>query len=154
TVLPGYFAAMHTPIIAGREFDETDNNPQSRHIIVDEMLAAKAFPNSSAVGQRILSRFTTTQPEWFEIIGVAAHTRMLSLAEPGREQGYLPDGFFSHRFVQGWAVRSHGDPASYAGAIRGALTKFDRTLLVSDMKTMDAVVESAQTNTRFSLLLI
>ncbi len=95
TVLPGYFKAMRTPIVAGRAFDETDNNPQARRMIIDEALAAKAFPNG-AVGQRILSRFQTTQPEWFEIIGVAAHQRMTSLADPGREQGYLPDGFWGH----------------------------------------------------------
>jgi hypothetical protein len=39
--------------------------------------------------QRILSRFRTIEPAWFEIIGVAAHQRMTSLAELGREQGYL-----------------------------------------------------------------
>jgi putative ABC transport system permease protein len=153
TVLPGYFQAMHTPIVAGRAFDETDNNPQLRRIIIDEALAAKAFPNG-AVGQRILSRFRTTAPEWFEIIGVAAHQRMTSLVEPGREQGYLPDGFWGHGNVTAWALRTHGNPAQYASAVRAAMARLDRTLLVTDVRTMDSVVERAQTGTRFSLLLI
>ena len=34
------------------------------------------------------------------------------------------------------------------------MAKFDRTLLVTDMQTMDSIVERAQTGTRFSLLLI
>ncbi len=154
TVLPGYFASMRTAIVAGREFNESDNKPESRRIIIDETLAAKAFPNGGAVGQRLLSRFRTTAPEWFEIVGVAAHQRMTSLAERGREQGYLPDGFWGHRFVTAWAVRAHGDPALYAGAIRGALAKFDRTLLVGDMQAMDTIVTHAQAGARFSLLLI
>jgi predicted permease len=153
TVLPGYFQAMHTPIVAGRAFDETDNNPQLRRIIIDETLAAKAFPEG-AVGRRILSRFRTTEPEWFEIVGVAAHQRMSSLADPGREQGYLPDGFWGHGNVVSWAVRTHGDPAQYASAVRKAMARLDPGLLVTDVQTMDSIVERAETGTRFSLLLI
>src|SRR5579872_353898 len=109
TILPGYFAAMRTPILHGREFDESDNQPGLNRIIVDEMLAAKAFPNGNAVGQRILSRFRSVEPAWFEIVGVAAHQRMASLAEPGREQGYLPDGFWGSQFVADWALRTRGN---------------------------------------------
>ena len=153
TVLPGYFEAMRTPIVAGRAFDETDNNPQVRRMIIDEALAAKAFPNG-AVGQRFLSRFRTGEPEWFEIVGVAAHQRMTSLAEPGREQGYLPDGFWGHGNVAAWALRTHGDPVRYAAVVRSAMTRLDRTRLLTNVQTMDSVVERAQTGTRFSLLLI
>jgi hypothetical protein len=87
-------------------------------------------------------------------VGVAAHQRLTSLVDPGREQGYLPDGFWGHRFVADWALRTHGDPASYAGAVRAAMAKFDRTVLITQMQTMDSVVERAQTSTPFSLLLI
>lgn len=154
TVLPGYFQTMRTPIVAGREFDESDNHPRLNRIIVDEMLAAKAFPGGNAVGQRILSRFFSVTPEWYEIIGVAAHQRVTSLADTGREQGYLPDGFWGHQAVVHWALRTRGEPAAYADAVRATLNRFDRTLLVSKVETMDAVLERAQTGTRFSLLLI
>ena len=68
TVLPGYFATMHTPIVAGREFDESDNHPGLNRLIVDDVLAAKAFPHGNAGGQRILSRFRTVRPEWYEML--------------------------------------------------------------------------------------
>jgi predicted permease len=154
TVLPGYFEAMHTPLLAGRTFDQSDNNPQVRHMVIDQSLADKAFPNGSAVGQRILSRFRTPQPEWFEIIGVVAHQRLTSLADPGREQAYLPDGYWGSRFVSRWAVRTQGDPARYASVVRTAMTKFDRSMLLTEVRTMDSIVERAQNSTRFSLLLI
>jgi predicted permease len=153
TILPGYFKTMHTPLIAGREFDESDNNPQVRRMIIDQALAAKGFPNG-AVGQRILSRYRTPDPEWFEIIGVVAHQRLTSLAEPGREQAYLPDGYWGHRAVSQWAVRTQGDPAKYAAAVRAGMARFDRSMLLTDVQTMDSIVERAQTGTRFSLLLI
>jgi len=154
TVLPGYFEAMRTPILQGREFDESDNQPGINRIIVDESLAAKAFPDGDAVGQRILSRFRSVEPAWFEIIGVAAHQRMASLAEPGREQGYLPDGFWGSQFVADWALRTRGNPVQYAAAARAALAKLDPSLLITKTATLDAIVENAQTGTRFSLLLI
>ncbi len=89
-VQPGYFAAMRTPILDGREFTDADNAPGRMYVIVDQFLAAKAFPHQSAVGKQILSRIITLQPQWFQIIGVAAHQHQTSLAEPGREQVYFP----------------------------------------------------------------
>jgi putative ABC transport system permease protein len=123
-------------------------------MVIDDALAAKAFPNGSAVGQRILSRFRTPDPEWFEIVGVVAHQRLTSLAEPGREQAYLPDSYWGHRFVSEWAVRTQGDAGRYAGPVRTSMAAFDRSMLLTQIQTMDAVVQRAQTGTRFSLLLI
>jgi putative ABC transport system permease protein len=150
-VLPGYFDTMRTPLVAGRTFDESDNKPQVRRVIVDTALAAKAFPNGSAVGQRILSRINTPENTWYEIVGVVAHQRLSSLVEPGREQLYLPGGF---NFVSAWAVRTRGEPTKYAAPIRAAMAKFDRSMLLTDVQTMDSIVERVQTGTRFSLLLI
>jgi putative ABC transport system permease protein len=154
TVLPGYFETMRTPLLAGRTFNESDNDPAVRRLVIDESLAAKAFPNANAVGQRMLSRFFKPQPEWFEIIGVVAHQRLLSLAEPGREQSFVPNGYWGHGLANEWALRTRGDPTKYAGAARAAVANFDRSLLVTKVQTMDAIVERAQTGTRFSLVLI
>ncbi|HEU0254077.1 MAG TPA: ABC transporter permease, partial [Pyrinomonadaceae bacterium] len=58
-VLPGYFEAMGTKLLAGRTFTEDDSSPDRNLLIVDQALAAKAFPNESAVGKRILFRVRT-----------------------------------------------------------------------------------------------
>src|SRR5207253_10807658 len=92
-VLPGYFEAMHTPLIAGRTFTEADNTPDRNMLIVDQALASKAFPFQSAVGKRILFRVRTPEAQWGEIVGVVAHQRDVSLATSGREQLYVTDGY-------------------------------------------------------------
>jgi ABC-type antimicrobial peptide transport system permease subunit len=51
-------------------------------------------------------------------------------------------------------VRTRGNPAQYAAPARGALTKLDRSLLITNVTTLGAIVEDAQTGTRFSLFLI
>jgi putative ABC transport system permease protein len=153
-VLPGYFEAMHVPLIEGRTFTDADNAPTRKVVIIDQSLATKAFPNQSAVGKRILERAITPEAEWAEVIGVVGHQREESLATPGREQMYFTDGFFSHGAAGYWAIRTTGDPAKYSEAVRGALARIDPQSVITDLQPMDVLVDKAQAGTRFSLLLI
>jgi predicted lysophospholipase L1 biosynthesis ABC-type transport system permease subunit len=106
------------------------------------------------VGKRILIRIRTPEPEWVEVLGVAAHQRDTSLADPGREQIYFTDGFLGYGAVSRWAVRTAGDSAGYAPRVRAAIAKVGPHLILTEMLLMDALVERAQAGTRFSLLLI
>src|SRR5688572_9132804 len=153
-VLPGYFEAMGTKLISGRAFTEADSAPDRNLLIVDQALAAKAFPNQSAVGKRILYRVRTPEAQWGEIIGVVAHQRNTSLTEPGREQLYVTDGYMNHGPASWWALRTDGDPARYAGAVREVVRKAGGETLINQMEPMDSLVVKAQAQTRFSLLLI
>jgi len=153
-VLPGYFEAMGTRLLAGRTFTEDDNKPDRNLLIVDQALAAKAFPNESAVGKRILFRVRTPQAQWGEIIGVVAHQRNSSLVEPGREQLYVTDGYVNHQAASWWALRTDGDPAKYASAVREIVRKAGSETFINQMQPMDSLVTAAQGQTRFSLLLI
>jgi predicted permease len=153
-VLPGYFEAMRTPLHAGRTFTDEDNLPGRDSVIVDDALAAKAFPGQSAIGKHILIRLRTPEAEKVQIIGVVAHQRVTSLAEAGREQVYFPDAFLGSGVVQSWALRTGSDPASYESQVRATLKALDPQLLVNKMQTADSVVHDSQAGTRFSLLLI
>ena len=153
-VLPGYFESMGTRLVAGRTFTEDDNRPDRNVIIVDQALAAKAFPNESAVGKRILFRVRTPQPEWGEIIGVVAHQRNTSLVEPGREQLYITDGFLRHQAASWWALRTDGDPNAIANSVREVVRGMGKETFINQMRPMDTLVVQAQAQTRFSLLLI
>src|SRR6185295_9283231 len=153
-VLPVYFEAMGTTLLAGRTFTAEDSTPDRNMLIVDQALAAKAFPNESAVGKRILFRVRTPEAQWGEIIGVVAHQRNTSLTESGREQLYVTDGYVNHRAASWWALRTDGDPAGYAGGVREVVRRAGSETLINEMQTMDSLVIRAQAQTRFSLLLI
>jgi putative ABC transport system permease protein len=153
-VLPGYFETMHTPLIAGRGFTDAENASDRAVVVVDQLLAAKAFPNESAIGKRILIRVRKLEPEWVEIIGVAAHMRANSLATPGREQVYITDGYVDHGRVNHWALRVNGDPAQFAAAVRATVARHDSRMVLMELEAMDTLVERAQAATRFQLLLI
>ena len=153
-VLPGYFEAMGTNLLAGRTFTQEDSNPDRPLLIIDQALAAKAFPNESAVGKRILFRVRTPEAQWGEIVGVVAHQRNTSLVEPGREQLYVTDGYVNHGAASWWALRTEGDPVAIAGAVREVVRGMGRETFINEMQPMDTRVVQAQAQTRFSLLLI
>jgi predicted permease len=154
-VLPGYFEAMRTPLLAGRTFTDADNAPGLGHnvVVIDQSLADKAFPGQLAVGRRILIRVRTPEPEWVEVIGVVAHQRDVELAEPGREQVYFADAFLGSGAVAQWAVRSGNDSAAYGAEVRAAIKRLDPKLLIAKMEPVDRLVYDAQSKMRFSLLL-
>jgi putative ABC transport system permease protein len=152
-VLPGYFETLRTRLIAGRTFTEGDNAPGRNVAVVDQFLAAKAFPNQSAIGKRIVIPFI--DPPWLEVIGVVAHQRQVSLAEPGLAQIYLTDGFYGIGISRNWALRVAGDPATYAPAVRAAISGLaPGRLAITEMQSMDTIVDRAGAETRFQLLLI
>ncbi|MBO0859215.1 MAG: ABC transporter permease [Chloracidobacterium sp.] len=153
-VLPGYFETMRMRLLAGRTFTETDNAPEQNVVIIDQFLAAKAFPNESAVGKRIIVRLPTREQESSEVIGVVGHQRTTTLAEPGREQLYITDRYVRHGLAGFWALRVKDDPAQYATAVRAEIARFTPNILITDMQPMDTMVERAQAGTRFSLILI
>jgi putative ABC transport system permease protein len=153
-VLPGYFEVMRTPLLAGRTFTDADNAPGRNLVVIDQLLAEKAYPGGSAIGKRILIRIRTPEPEWVEIIGVVAHQRDESLAERGREQVYFADAFLGSGAVGQWGVRTGGDPAKLGSEIRAAIKALDSKLLVAEMQPVETLVDQAQAGTRFSLLLI
>jgi predicted permease len=153
-VLPGYFETMRTPLLEGRTFTDEDNQPGHTQVVVDKILADRAYPGQSSVGKRILIRIQTPEPVWVEIIGVVAHQHGVSLTEPGREQVYFTDAYIGSGATDHWALRTSTDPSKYANDVRTSLKTFDSHLLITDMQPMDVVIEKAQAGTRFSLLLI
>ena len=152
-VRPGYFETMRTRLVEGRTFVDADNDPKRNLVVVDQVLAAKAFPNQSAIGKRILIRIRTPEPEFVEIIGVVAHQRVASLASPGREQVYFAEHFVGFG-ARKWAVRASGDPASYATTVRAAVASVDPQALVTAVLPAESLVRRAQAATQFSLTLI
>lgn len=150
-VLPGYFETMRIPLLAGRTFTDSDNQPGRDVVIIDDELAKKAFPDESAIGKQIL---VLPDEEPVHVIGVVGHLRDETLTVPGREQLYLPDVFGGSGVVLDWAVRTTGNAEKYAEVIHSTVNGVDSRLLVTGVESADSVVARAEASTRFSLLLI
>jgi putative ABC transport system permease protein len=158
-VLPGYFETLRTRLIAGRLFTEADDDVDQktdlpRQVIVDDNLAALAFGGEPAVGKRLLLRITTPEAEWYEVVGVVAHQRHSSLASPGPEAVFMPDGHFGHGFAARWAVRTNGDPGQVISAVRAAVAQVDPRAPLAEIQPMTTFVDKAMAPVRFTATLI
>jgi putative ABC transport system permease protein len=153
-VLPGYFETMHTRVIAGRAFIDADNTPSAMVIIIDDHLAAKAFPGRSAIGQRMLARIRTPDPEVFEVIGVVAHQRHASMSTDGPDCMFFTDGLMGFGAASRWAVRTTGSAPLLAGPIRQAIAAVAPAAAIAEVQPMTDFVDRSMAPTRFAVTLI
>jgi putative ABC transport system permease protein len=153
--LPGYFEALGARLLEGRLFTEDDNQPGRTVLIIDDLLARKAFPGSRAAGRRLLvSNFGTPGATTMEVIGVVAHQRQSSLAEEGHEELFFPNAYVGNWLLDQWAVRVDGDPSKIAGPTRAEVSKMGANLMVANMRPMDEILARAQAAPRFALILL
>ena len=152
-VTPGYVETMGGRVIAGRTFTAADAVPGAKTIVIDDRVAALAFPNESPVGKRLLARISTPEPESFEVIGVIAHQRHTALVGDEKESIYFSSGAQGNG-VGAWIVRTNGDPNALVGPVRSALTQLDGQLLITDMRPLTDLLDRAMAPTRFALALI
>ena len=148
-VSPEYFRALGTRLLAGRFFDEHDRR-QAR-IIIDETLAARAWPGENAVGKRLQVQPTGSQNAFAEVIGVVEHIRAHDLARAVRPQIYTP------LIGSGGAsavVRASVDPASLAPQVRQVMERLDPDLPVDRVQPMSAYVDDALAQSRLNLILM
>ncbi len=153
-VQPGYFEFARTPVIAGRTFTEADNRPEARVIVIDDLMAAQLFPTGAAVGQRMLARVVTPEPEVFEVIGVVKHARHTTMMNDGEEGMFFPDGYAQFGAAFRWAVRTSADAEAVTSAVRAALTQHDPRLLMTEPRTWRSYLDEHLAPTRFALILI
>ena len=52
-VSPGFFASLGVPIIAGRDFNDSDGQKHDPVVIVSETLAQRMFPNQDAINRHV-----------------------------------------------------------------------------------------------------
>jgi putative ABC transport system permease protein len=77
TVSKGFFAALGVPLIAGRDFNDSDRRESELVVIVSQSLAQRMFPNQDAVNRHVMwtdpvMKFVGINPAPRRIIGIAA----------------------------------------------------------------------------------
>ena len=150
-VTPTYLDTMQIPLKAGRGFTDRDTNEAPKVVIVNETMARKLWPGESPVGRKIWVWYDEKFHR--EIVGVVADTRQF-LDTEAESQMYVP-------FAQdaGWGslslvVRTNGDPAALAGAVRNEIRAVDKGIPIYNVKTLDEVVATSAAPRRTPMLLL
>ena len=141
-VSPGYFEAMRIRLIRGRLFDEHDGPDAPAVAIINETMARKFWPNENALGKRFRVNPTSGSSPLFQIVGIAGDVKQMGLDVPAKEEMYFPywQAQGNYMVPSTLVIRTNGDPASVAGAMRQVVWSMDAGLPVSDVMTMDDVL--------------
>jgi putative ABC transport system permease protein len=147
-VTPGYFEAVGTGLISGRYFDERDNRPDARTVIIDEGVANRFWPHGDAVGRRMywptdprhLSKIDENTP-WLTVIGIARTARLSGPPMDAPASGtvgtyYEPYAASASRDVS-FVIRTTGDPGAIVPSVRTTLARIDGELPLFDVRTME-----------------
>ncbi|MBI2149336.1 MAG: ABC transporter permease [Acidobacteria bacterium] len=145
SVAPGYFYTLRIPLLAGREFEEQDNEPASRTVIISETMARRHFANESPVGQ-----FISLGRDRRQIIGVAADVRYANVKDAPREVVYRPIFQAPARFHVSFQVRYRGATEEALQRIRGVVSRTEPALAMFNVRTLDA--QTADSLARENLL--
>jgi putative ABC transport system permease protein len=147
-----YFRTMNVPITQGRPFNERDREGAPLVVLINEALARRDYGKENPIGKRI-GLGGGAQPNWAEVVGVAANVRSLELQEEPVPEVYLSslqDQFEGMSVV----IRANVESASLIPSVRQAISEVDKSQPVADIKTMDSIMSEAVTQPRFNLFLL
>jgi predicted permease len=152
-ITSGYLETMGIPLLRGRGFTDADRDGQPLVAIVSQSVARRYWPNEDALGKHIAPPWDSP---WMTIVGIVPDTKQDSLRDTSRTSVYVPWVQSTLRYTsEMWVVaRTTGDPAPYATALRSVVRNLDRSVAVSDVRTMDAVVSESVRKARFTVLLV
>jgi putative ABC transport system permease protein len=162
--MPGYFETMRLPVVRGRAIAESDDVSAPGAVLINERAAKEFWPGEDPIGSHITfdDLDKVNRPTWLTVIGVVKNAKQSDWAADADPEAYLAalqnrdflGGPGSHIAYLTLVLRTNGDPAALATAVKKTVWSFDRNLPVSDVLTMDGVVADANAEPRFEMLLL
>jgi putative ABC transport system permease protein len=156
SVSPYYFATMGIPLLRGRLLDEHDTAANPGVVVLSESLAKRKFPHQDPIGQRVRVGPNALHADlpWATIVGVVGDVKQASLAISQTEAFYTTTTQWSWvDSAQSLVVRTHGDGATLAPAIKNAIWSVDKDQPIVRVATMGTLLESSEAQRRFALTL-
>jgi putative ABC transport system permease protein len=149
-VMPGYFAAMSTPLVRGRVFDDRDRADAPHRVVINQALGRRFYPNEDPLGKMLAVEWGNKP---YEIIGVVGDVHQESLNEPVKSEVFLctlqePTGPLY------LVARTKGDPRALVKPIEAEVRAMRSDIPISDVKTMDEYVGDAVAAPRFNTILL
>jgi predicted permease len=139
TVSPEYFKTMGVGIVEGRAFTADDRADTPRVAIVNETLARTVWPGQSAIGKIFRTRGGAGPP--FEIIGVSANHKVLTLSEGPTPFLQIPR---AQRLGPYSAIvaRTRGDANALLRDMRQAILSLNPNVVFIENQTMEMEVDA------------
>ncbi len=151
SVIPDYFRVMGIPLLKGREFSSADHERAPMVAVINETMARRYWPDGNPIGQRI--KETSNERVWREIVGVVGSVRHRARGEEPKPEMFVPWSQAPAPNLN-LAVRTQVEPASFAAALRRAVTATDANLPVFEVLTMEERLSDSVAQPRFRTALL
>jgi len=149
-VSPQWFQTMRVPLRGGRSFTAGDQAQAPPVIVVNETFARRFWPGQNPVGKHVL---IGRRPVPAEVVGVAADTRNHGLEQDTQAQLYLPFSQLPWGDMN-LLVRTDVAPLAITSAVRTQISAVDNEQPLTDIQTVDDLMDEARTQPRFTMLLV
>ena len=147
-VTPGYFESLGIRLMQGRTFTATDDRPGTvASVVVNRTFVEHHWPAGDPIGRRLKFWMgPTNESEWLTVVGVVDD--VLNGKDNAPITTYFP---LEQVVVRDMAliVKGSADPSPLVPAIRRELNRLDSGVPLSEVRTMDAVVDEFLWQPRF-----
>ena len=154
SVSPSFFGTLRIPLLAGRTFNETDDNKAPRVIVLSESAAKKFFPNENSIGKRLVLPPSRQQPtpQALEVIGVVGDVPRNGL------DAETPYQVYASLNQRGWPfatllVRSSLPIATITQTTQRAIWEFNPEQTISNVAPVRKLVKESLTQPQLYLTL-
>lgn len=155
TISPEYFRTMGIPLRRGRTFTERDRVDSPDAVIINEELARRFFPNEDPIGKRV--QLGAEETRFRDIVGVVGDVHLTSLVGKVDPAVYVPmtqNTWPQALRISTFAIRTRLEPRSLLAAIRKEVHSIDPSLPVTQVQTMEEIVQGSLAPQRFNLILL
>jgi putative ABC transport system permease protein len=144
-VSPGFFGALGTPIIKGRDFNDADRQGGALVAIVNRTFAERYLKGRDPIGIHFLTGYPDIRPESeSEIVGVVEDIRQKTLSDPAEPAFYTSDRQFTPRRRTVLVHTQAADPMSLQSAIRADVAAIDSQIAVNVLRFDDLTDNALQ----------
>jgi predicted permease len=162
SVTPDYLKVMGIPLRRGRFFDDQDRMGNQAVVVIDEVLAQRAFGGLDAVGKHLWIPQMGPDPV-VRVVGVVGHVRHWGLASDDqaqvRAQFYYPLAQVPDQLLRRWselmsiAFRTSVPPLSLVEPLRREVRGVSNDQVLYVVRTMEGLVSDSLARQRFLMLL-
>jgi predicted permease len=138
-ISPGYFAALHVPVLSGRGFAAGDSTHSLPVAIVSRKLVEIYFHGENPIGRRIRMGDRNSNDAWLTVVGVADEVNYSLWEEYVRPTVYVSAAQLPLTGST-FAIFTDRDPLSLATAARKAIASVDPGLPVDPVETYKNLV--------------
>lgn len=136
-VSPDYFRTLGIPVLHGRPFLASDG-VERNVIIINQDCAEQLFPSRNALGRTL--KLSNDGP-LSEIVGIVPTIKYKRLGEDPKPHLYIPLYQNPEPSDLTLQVRTAGEPTHMVSAVTREIERFDKNLVLYDVRTMEAAHE-------------